>query len=192
MKWPELGDQLPQTRNPVTRWIGRTVFRLMGWKIEGEFPNRSKFVVALSPHTSNIDFVLTVAVLWGAGLKANFLIKDSVFWFPLGQFIRSVGGIGVDRSNPNGLVDTMVAEFAQRSSLVLGITPEGTRSGVTRWKMGFARIAAAANVPILPAVVNYKTRTVQLRALVEGLTDPEAILAAVQQASQGGVPKHQH
>ena len=188
--WQRIGDELPRTHNPVTRVIGRLAFRIMGWRIEGELPNRSKFVVALTPHTSNMDFILTVAFLWGSGLKASFLMKHSLFWFPLGSLLRRLGGIPVDRSAPQGLVERMAEEFQARKRLVLGITPEGTRSGVRRWKEGFARIAAAADVPVLPAVLNYRTKTVVLAPLVAGAQTAEAILTAVQAVSQQGVPRH--
>jgi hypothetical protein len=36
---------------------------MLGWQLDGEFPNRSKIVVALTPHSSNVDFILTIAVL---------------------------------------------------------------------------------------------------------------------------------
>ena len=183
MKWQVLGDRLPRTRNPLTRVLGRVVFRAMGWRIEGQFPNQSKVVVALTPHTSNMDFILTIAVLWSLGLKSSFLMKQSLFWFPLGPILKALGGIPVDRSQPRGLVDKMTQEFQQRAQLVLGITPEGTRSGVRRWKHGFARIAESAQVPVLPAVLNYKTRTVLFAAIIDDVFTAEDVLARVKQAS---------
>jgi len=155
----------------------------MGWRIEGQFPNQSKVVVALTPHTSNMDFILTIAVLWSLGLKSSFLMKQSLFWFPLGPILKALGGIPVDRSQPRGLVDKMTQEFQQRAQLVLGITPEGTRSGVRRWKHGFARIAESAQVPVLPAVLNYKTRTVLFAAIIDDVFTAEDVLARVKQAS---------
>lgn len=189
MKWQTLGDKLPRTRNPLTRWLGRSVFKTMGWRIEGEFPNQSKVVVALTPHSSNVDFILTIAVLWSLGLKSCFLMKRSLFWFPLGTILTSLGGIPVDRSKPHGLVDAMTTEFEKRKRLVLGITPEGTRRGVTRWKEGFARIAAAAKVPVLPAILNYETRTVKFAPLIEDVASIESVLAQVKQASRLGAPR---
>jgi len=183
MKWQVLGDRLPRTRNPLTRVLGRVVFRAMGWRIEGQFPNQSKVVVALTPHTSNMDFILTIAVLWSLGLKSSFLMKQSLFWFPLGPILKALGGIPVDRSQPRGLVDKMTQEFQQRAQLELGITPEGTRSGVRRWKHGFARIAESAQVPVLPAVLNYKTRTVLFAAIIDDVFTAEDVLARVKQAS---------
>ena len=33
MKWQNLGDQLPQAYNPLTRFIGRSTLRILGWRI---------------------------------------------------------------------------------------------------------------------------------------------------------------
>ena len=78
MQWQKLGSQLPQVDNPLTRVIGRLTLRMMGWRINGEFPDRPKFVVALMPHSSNMDFILTIAVLWSLGLKSSFMMKHTL------------------------------------------------------------------------------------------------------------------
>ena len=189
MKWQRLGMNLPRRRNPVTRFIGRSVFSLMGWRIEGEFPDHPKMVVALVPHSSNMDFILTIAVLWGLGLRSSFLMKHSLFWFPLGHLLTWLGGIPVDRRSPQGLVRQMTEEFARRSKLVLGITPEGTRKGVTEFKRGFALIAEAAKVPVLPAVLDYRTHTVRFRELIEDVTNVEAVLERVRYEASLGAAK---
>jgi len=190
VKWQNLGANLPRRRNPLAKFIGRAFFRITGWKIEGEFPDLPRVVVALTPHTSNMDFILTLGVLWGLGLKSSFLMKHSLFWFPLGWVLTAMGGIPVDRKDPQGLVDGMVSEFQRRDRLVLGITPEGTRSGVRQWKTGFARIAAKAKIPVVPAVLNYETRTVYFASVITGLQDAEGILARVKAASAGGRACH--
>jgi hypothetical protein len=33
-------------------------FRLMSWRIEGDFPQLKKFIVAVYPHTRNMDFIV--------------------------------------------------------------------------------------------------------------------------------------
>ncbi len=83
----------------------------------------------------------------------------------------------------------MAAEFKKRKRLVLGVTPEGSRRGVSRWKEGFARIAAAAQVPVLPAVLNYETRTVSFAPIIEDVANVELVLARVKQASLLGAPR---
>ena len=189
MGWQVLGDNLPKTANPITRWIGRVTLRLWGWRINGEFPNRPKMVVALLPHSSNLDFILTIAVLWALGLRSTFMMKHTLFWFPLGAVLRRLGGIPVDRGSKQGLVEQMHQAFQTRSKLVLGITPEGTRHGVAKLKQGFARIALASNVPVLPAVIDYRQRTVRFAELIENFTNIEGIMQRVQFEASTGVPR---
>ena len=152
MNWQKLGPQVPGGGNGLTRFIGRTAMRLSGWRLLGEFPDRPKVIVAVAPHTSNFDFVLTAMVIWSLGLRASYLAKRSLFRFPLGVVMRYFGGIPVDRSAPQGLVEQMTARFQAAPQLVLGIAPEGTRGSVSRWKLGFALIAQSAEVPVLPAI----------------------------------------
>ena len=187
--WQTLGDQLPQQPNRFTRALGRLFFRLSGWRLEGEIPNRSKLIIAVAPHSSNFDFVLTVGVMWALGLRASYLAKRSLFNFPLGIVMRWFGGIPVDRGTSQGLVEQMCDRFRVSSSLVLGITPEGTRAGVREWKKGFALIAHGSDVPVLPAVLNYSSKVVYFAPLVESSQDPDGIMERVQQAAAQGQPK---
>ncbi len=189
MHWQILGSRVPTYRNRLARILGRLCFSLMGWRIEGQFPDRSKLVVALTPHSSNVDFVLTLAVLWGLGLRSAFLMKHTLFWFPLGGLLSALGGIPVDRRNPQGLVEGLTILFQSSDGLVLGITPEGTRKGVKRWKDGFARVAIAANVPVLPTILDYRKRTVTFGALIEGVTDVHALVDRVRVLSASGSPR---
>jgi len=189
MKWQVLGDRLPKGGNFLTRRIGRAIFRVMGWRIEGEFPNRDKAIVALVPPSSNIDFFLTIAFIWGTGMRASFLIKHTVFWYPLGNIIRALGGIPVDRTQQNGLIRDVTQQFREKSKWVLGITPSGTRKPVKEWKDGIARIAAAAQVPIVPAVMNYRTRTVHFAPLIEGVTEVRQIMERIRDEASKGIPR---
>ena len=189
MKWQVLGDTLPKGGNFLTRRIGRAIFRVMGWRIEGEFPNRDKAIVALVPHSSNIDFFLTIAFIWATGMRASFLIKHTVFWYPLGTIIRALGGIPVDRTQQNGLIRDVTEQFSGKSKWILGITPSGTRRPVKDWKDGIARIAAAAQVPIVPAVMNYRTRTVHFAPLIEGVTEVRQIMERIRDEASKGIPR---
>ncbi len=155
----------------------------------GEFPNRSKAIVALVPHSSNIDFLLTIAVLWGMGLKSSFLVKHSLFWFPLGLILKGMGGIPVNRGGENGLISQVTQEFSDRSEFILGITPSGTRKKGTQWKKGFAIIAASAQVPVLPTILNYETRTVRFAPLIENIVDIEEIVRLVRQEAETGMSR---
>ena len=149
-------------------------------------------IVALAPHSSNLDFILSVAVFWGLDLKTGYLAKQSLFWFPLGSIMRALGGIPIDRSAPQGTVEQLTARFRDAEQLVVGITPEGTRGKVREWKSGFARIAAAAQVPVLPAVINYPEKMVYLGPMVAAGSSVDDILAATMSAARMGSPRTPH
>lgn len=186
MKWPRLGDAVPQRKHPVRTLIGRLVFKLIGWRLEGNLPNRSKLVLVALPHSSNFDFILALSVIWGWGLKLNYMGKHTLFKFPHGWFFRLVGGIPVDRRSPQGLIEKMASEFNSRSSLMLGIAPEGTRNSDGTLKAGFARIAIAASAPVVPIIVNYKTKTLTLGSLITDLSNVESIITAVKEQGLAG------
>ena len=186
MKWPHLGNAIPQRTQPIRALVGRTVFKLTGWKLVGNLPNESKLVIVALPHSSNFDFILALSVIWGWGLKINFMAKHTLFKFPQGLFFRALGGIPVDRRSAHGLVEKMTHEFNSRSSLILGIAPEGTRNSDGRLKAGFARIAKAASAPVVPIIVNYKTKTLTLGNLVSDLSDVDGIIEAVKAQGLGG------
>ncbi|NJN50686.1 MAG: acyltransferase [Gammaproteobacteria bacterium] len=188
MQWQRVGDKVPLKGNRFTVLLGRTVFRAMGFRLEGEFPNQSKLIVAVAPHRSNVDFVLAMAVVLGLGLRASFLAKQSLFKGPLRWLMYALGGIPVERSAPQGLVGQLVAQFNARTALVLGVTPEGTRTKVREWKKGFALIAQAANVPVLPAIIDYDTRIVRLAPLITNVANADDTLLHVQQAAAGVLP----
>ena len=169
--------------------MGRTVLRLMGWRMSGEWPNEPKLIVALAPHSSNVDFILSVAVFWGLGLRTSYLAKHSLFRFPLGYIMRGLGGIPVDRRSPQGMVEQLAEQFSKREQLVVGITPEGTRGAVREWKSGFARIAVRSQVPVLPAIVNYAEKMIYFQPAITTLESADDVLEATRVAAQVGSPR---
>lgn len=121
----------------------------MGWKITGEIPQYSKAIYAVAPHTSNWDFVIGVAVMLSMNLKLKFLGKDAIFVWPFKGLLESIGGIPVNRKKSHGVVGQIVEQFEQRDSLILALSPEGTRSKTKEWKTGFLAMANKANVPVI-------------------------------------------
>ena len=189
IKWQTIGEQVPASGNRVTRVLGRAFLRVWGWSLHGEIPNRPQLIIAVAPHSSNLDFLLTVGVIWSLGLKASFLAKRSLFFFPLSYLMYAFGGIPVDRNSANGVVGDMTAHFENSPKLILGITPEGTRRRVKQMKSGFALIAQAANVPILPAIINYRGKIVTFKPLIEDVSNIEVAMTAMQAASKSGSPR---
>ncbi len=130
-----------------------------GWRYVGEMPTVRKGVCLALPHTANMDGVLLVLLSASIGMPISWMVKDTWGTGLTGPLVRGVGGIPIDRSKPNGMVEQMVAAFAKHDDLYVVVPPEGTRSLTEYWKSGFYRIALGANVPIIPGVVDYRTKT---------------------------------
>ena len=159
---PTLGAQVPRRGNPLVRAFGRAMLRLLGWRVEGEFPDLPKFVVAIAPHTSNWDFVVGASAMFALDLRLAFIGKHTIFRGPFAPLLRWMGGIPVDRSSPHGVVAESVAAFAATERRILVIAPEGTRRRVARFKSGFLHIARGAGVPVTLAALDYAARCVRI------------------------------
>jgi 1-acyl-sn-glycerol-3-phosphate acyltransferase len=157
---PILGDALPKVGGPISRAFGRYAFALLGWHFEGEIPNVPKIVLIVAPHTSNWDWAIGIAAKMALGLDAKWLGKHTIFRGPVGALMRWLGGIPVDRTSSHDVVAQCVTQFGQRERMVLGLTPEGTRKAVERWRTGFYHIARGAGVPIVPVAFNWTTHAV--------------------------------
>jgi 1-acyl-sn-glycerol-3-phosphate acyltransferase len=187
---PELGASVPRTHGPLVANVGRLALTLAGWTIEGEFPDRPKFVMIVAPHTSNWDFPVGLMAKFALRLGCRFIAKHSLFWWPLGLFLRTVGGIPINRSAAADFVDETVRIFDAREKLVLVITPEGTRSRVDRWKTGFHRIARAAGIPIVLVTFDYSRKRVRLGPAFPATADYDSDLAAIQSNITAAMAKH--
>ena len=134
-------------------WAG---LKLAGWKIVGTPPKEKKFILVAVPHTSNWDFPITLAISFLCGFRLNWMGKSSLFKGPMGPVMRWLGGISVDRSKSNNLVQQVIDGMGQLDQCALAIPPEGTRSRTEKWKTGFYYIATGAGVPIGLAFLDYK------------------------------------
>ena len=170
----------PRAGSAILARFGRMGLRLLGWKVKGEFLNTNKLIVVVAPHRSNWDWIVGVCGLWALRLKFSYLIKDAVMVWPLSLLIRRTGGIPIDRSSPEGVLDQVTQAFQTSEKLYFAITPEGTRKEVSRWKTGFLRIAYAAEVPVVPMIIDYQNKEFRFKEPFEFDEDVEADLEKVQ------------
>lgn len=135
----------------------------MGWKISGAFDtNIKKCVIAVMPHTCNLDFFIGLLVRGIVNQEMNFVGKKELFVFPFGYYFKSIGGAPLDRTGGKNLVDSIVDIFNSRTVFRLGIAPEGTRKKVTELRTGFYYIALKANVPIIPVAFDFGNKEVKI------------------------------
>lgn len=143
----------------VARFI---LFTIMRWKLVGDFPRKKKYVVIAAPHTSWVDFPIGILARMASGIMIHYIGKDSLFKGPFGFIFKALGGTPVDRSKNNKLVDAIVDIFNARDEFRLGLSPEGTRKKVDKWKTGFYYIAKGANVPIVMATLDFENKQVKI------------------------------
>ncbi|WP_299011238.1 1-acyl-sn-glycerol-3-phosphate acyltransferase [uncultured Shewanella sp.] len=136
------------------------LLKLIGWDFKGVLPNAPQYIIIVAPHTSNWDFLIGLIGCYALGKKIHFLGKHQLFIPPWGWIFRALGGTPVDRSQCNNLVKGASLLFKNDPNFKLALTPEGTRSQVTRWKMGFYHIARLANIPIVTVGFDFKIKKI--------------------------------
>jgi 1-acyl-sn-glycerol-3-phosphate acyltransferase len=155
-------------------YLAKLLLRAVGWKVEGKLPDLPKFVLIGAPHTSNWDFVLFLAVIFDLRANVRFMGKSELFRKPFGVFFRWCGGIPVDRTKSNGLVEQMVQACEKSDRFILTITPEGTRHQVNEWRRGFYHIARNAGIPVVLAIVDGTKKVVTIGQIFNPTEDVEA------------------
>lgn len=137
-------------------------FRLMGWKLNGVFPEVQKCIVIVVPHTSWVDFFLGLLVRRVINKQFHYVGKKSLFKPPFGWYFRWLGGTPVDRSKSSDTVSAVAQIFHDRDEFRFALAPEGTRKKVKQWKTGFYYIAHKAVVPIVMVAFDYGKKEIKI------------------------------
>lgn len=163
-------------------------------KVGGTIPDVPKAILLGAPHTSNWDLLLAMGMKYSLGLNYNWMMKKEAFFFPFGGMFKAMGGIPVDRKAAKGVVGEMQDWFEANEKAWIGITPEGTRTKVERYKKGYLRIAYAAKIPIFVVGVDSVTRTLVFDQIMDLSGDIEIdnnqIRAFVRSKYKGLKPKN--
>lgn len=147
----------------IKKSIAKFILWVWGWKIvmEGPADNLDRCVLVVAPHTANEEYILGNLAYWALGKKLKVIIKDTHTKAWYGFIVKGLGGIGIDRSQKNDLVNFVKKEF-QKDNFSLVITPEGTRSWVPKWRKGFYHMALESKVPLVLAAGDFKSKTMFL------------------------------
>ncbi|KAF1689621.1 lysophospholipid acyltransferase family protein [Pseudoxanthomonas koreensis] len=180
---PPTPPRMPQVpaRNRFSRWLGRSVLRLGGWRVTGTLPDLPKVVLIAAPHSSNWDGIWGMAAKLALGVDIRVLGKHALFWWPLSVLLHRLGVIPLDRSRPQGVVEQAVELVRNSPQLWFALAPEGTRKPVEKWKSGFLKIAHGAGVPVLMAYFHYPERIIGIGPLFHTTGDLDADMAAVRE-----------
>lgn len=170
---------LARRGGPITRLMGQTILRLLGWRVEGTLPDRERIVAILAPHSTYVDFLIAIGLVFSWNLRIRFIGKKELFRFPLGVVLTRLGGIPVDRQASQGFVEQVVAEIDRGGKTLLGMAPEGTRRYGARWKTGFYRIARQTNAAIVPVCLDWRRRVIGILPAFAASGDPKADLRRI-------------
>lgn len=156
--------------------IARWLLALGGWTVIGAVPPVDKAVIIAAPHTSYWDGFWALIFRTATGLDAKWFVKDTMFWFPLGNVLRAFGAVPVNRGNAGSAVAEAIAAFDEHERFYFGLAPEGTRRKTAGWKSGFYRIADGAAVPVVCGFLDYPAKRLGLGPMVTLTGDQQADL----------------
>lgn len=145
------------------RWLAKFIyFKILGWQVIGNtsfsIKTVKKAVIIAAPHTSWHDFYMGILLRSVAGVKTNFIGKKELFVFPLGFFLRALGGAPINRQSNENKVEAIAKLFKQHDEFRMTLAPEGTRKKVESWRTGFYYIAKQANVPIIMFTLDFENK----------------------------------
>ncbi len=142
------------------RWLAKLIyFNILGWKVVGNTSmsqdSIKKAIIIAAPHTSWHDFYIGILLRSVLDIKTNFMGKKELFVFPIGWFLRALGGSPIDRFTKENKVKSIADLFHSKKEFRMALAPEGTRKKVKRWRTGFYFIAKEAQVPIVMITLDF-------------------------------------
>ncbi len=166
--------------NTLLRRLALTLMWCFRWRVEGNLPDRPKFVLIAAPHTSNWDLPIMLSLAFAFRVRLFWMGKHTLFRRPYGTIMRWLGGIPIDRRKSHNVVEQSAEQLRKADSLILVVPPEGTRKMVPYWKTGFYRIAERAEVPIVLGFLDYRRKVGGFGPAVFPTGDIEADMKRIQ------------
>ena len=154
-------EHLRAYRPKPIRWLGKFLMKISGWRTTGKLPTDQRVILIAGPHTSNWDFVLAMSLILSLDVRIHWVGKHSIFKKGFRRLLKKMGGIPVNRVNPEALKSEIHNITKKYRGFMIAISPEGTRKKVERLKSGFLRIANETNSKILMVGVDFSNKTIE-------------------------------
>ena len=154
-------EHLRAYRPRPIRWLGKFLMKISGWRTTGKLPTDQRVILIAGPHTSNWDFVLAMSLILSLDVRIHWVGKHSIFKKGFRRLLKKMGGIPVNRVNPQALKSEIHNITKKYRGFMIAISPEGTRKKVERLKSGFLRIANETNSKILMVGVDFSNKTIE-------------------------------
>ena len=167
------------------------VLKKMGWNIYGRIPDDIKqSVLIVAPHTSLWDTIIGRLAFWHLDHDIKILIKGEAFFWPFSILLKAIGGMPVNRQKNTRMVETIANMYKKHDELIIVITPEGTRTRVENWKMGFYYIAQKAKIPIALGWMDYEKKEGGVAKMFYPTNNIEKDMAEIKEFYSGLKGKH--
>ena len=175
----QIPEQFRASHPILLQKIGKFFLTITGWKFKGDIPRSDRIILVAGPHTSNWDFLLALAFIFGLNLNVFWIGKHTLFKKGFSKIMRKLGGIPVDRESPELLMNEVSHIVKKQQGVIIAISPEGTRKKVERLKSGFLRIAKTTNSQILLAGIDFESKLIHLGKLFQPSGNTESDLLNV-------------
>ena len=175
----QIPEQFRASHPILLQKIAKFFLTITGWKFKGDIPRSDRIILVAGPHTSNWDFLLALAFIFGLNLNVFWIGKHTLFKNGLSKIMRKLGGIPVDRASPELLMNEVSHIVKKQQGVIIAISPEGTRKKVERLKSGFLRIAKTTNSQILLAGIDFESKLIHLGRLFQPSGNTETDLLNV-------------
>lgn len=176
----EIGARVPRSHRPFLRWLALRILQVCGWRLDVRIPDQPKLLLLAAPHTSNWDGFFAVVAMIALDLRLGLFVKHTLFKTPFAGIFRALDAIPIDRRAAGGLVAQTIQAYNERTELLIGLAPEGTRKRVDKWKRGFHLIATGAKVQVVCAYLDYGKKIVGTGLVLDCTDDYAADLEKVQ------------
>jgi len=152
---------------------------LLGWKINGKFPDVKKSILIFAPHTSYYDALYGKLFLNEIRIRHTILSKKELFFFPMNIAMNLFGSIPIRGINKKNTIYKVIEILNHSKEMHIVISPEGTRANRVHWNKGFYYMASKANVPIVVGYIDYKKKEIGVKGILENLENINTVIQSI-------------
>lgn len=164
--------------------------KVLGWRLQGLFPDIPQSVIVVAPHTSYWDAIIGKLFLKSVGINHKLLSKKELFFFPVNMVMHLLGAIPVRGVKGHNAILEVSSLFKKNKNLHIVICPEGGFAPTKRWDAGFYYMAFKANVPIVVAYMDYHKKEVGVKSVLTDLSDKDRVFGELIRCYKGVTARH--
>ena len=75
----QIPEQFRASHPILLQKIAKFFLTITGWKFKGDIPRSDRIILVAGPHTSNWDFLLALAFIFGLNLNVFWIGKHTLF-----------------------------------------------------------------------------------------------------------------